>query len=194
MREQAVHEFDQGMRLFSLGKFVEAERHFLKAAEFGYLSALLPVARIRALRNDENGEKSVLNHLKKAADAGDATANYALHLALRATTEPVVLDEPVRSAAHYLQQAAELGDAFAQAQLANDYLSGVHTGCEDRANYEHWITKAIDQGVDEAVCSYGEYAINRGLRLDDEITHRLRTVRDSCRSRAREILVRTGKN
>lgn len=121
----------------------EAEKWAGKAAEREYLPAIrmlgvIALTRYQSTKNEEQARRAA-KWMRKAADRGDATAQYNLGLLYRQGSG-VQQDEA--EAVRWLRKAADAGDDYAQLALGRSYLRG--RGVEqDYGEARRWLETAL---------------------------------------------------
>ena len=108
---------------------------------------------------------------EKAAEQGNATAEYQLYL-LYSSGGPG-LQKDSKKAAAWTMRAAEHGHAKAQYQLGQMYESGTSVPKDDAAALA-WTRKAAEQGDDVALVALGHrYVIGSGVQKNALVAYAL---------------------
>ena len=134
----------------------EAKKWYEKAAEQGNEFAVKAVKRLtdnsQSMENaalitqNENSNKDLANQLRKAAEAGDAEAQYELGTRLYYGNECKVNNE---EAVKWFRKAAEQGHTKAQYLLGQSFVLGM--GCKkNKEEAEKWLRKAAEKGYTKA--------------------------------------------
>lgn len=126
-----------------------------------WLPILLLIAAVGAAAlvgsgNKPGEELTWLNHL---AAEGDSGAQLQLGLAYRDGRYGLPVD--AKAGFYWLDQAAELGNVYAEDVLAKAYATGQGTG-KDLSAAKRWWQKAVDQGDQGARLHLGEELLQEG--------------------------------
>jgi TPR repeat protein len=89
------------------------------------------------------------------------------------------LEQQLAKGTKHLRRAAELGSSTAQALLAGRYRRGIGGLAKDSGLYEFWMSKAIDQGDIDALCSFIERALKDGRHVSSELRSKLQAAAES---------------
>ncbi|MDQ5977707.1 MAG: hypothetical protein QG602_679 [Verrucomicrobiota bacterium] len=141
--------------------FAKAEEWLKRAqAKEGDVTGYAEIAATRLQDLAAARERSAeITALRKQADAGDAPAAYKLFEYLGNRDDGLFYSE--KDAMHYLRRAAELGEKYAQDELARQLLA------DNTEEALSWRRKAADQGVGSAQYDLGlDLGYGRGLTRD----------------------------
>jgi TPR repeat protein len=142
------------------------QKHGVKLeGKFGSAALSLSMEKMSAMGQDDSPDapKQTLEELKKAAEKGDAEAQYNLGVAYeRGDGVPQDYEE----AAAWFHKAAEQGHMWAQGLLGMMYYEGRGVA-QDDARAAHWHRKAAEQGLAGAQGILGlMYYEGRGVAQD----------------------------
>jgi TPR repeat protein len=96
-------------------------------------------------------------------------------------------EEQAVKAKDHLQSAAELGNPVAQALLAGRFRSGTAGFRKDAGLYEYWMSKSIEQGEIDALCSYVERRVMDGSVVSSALRSKVVAAAEQS-ERAAELL------
>lgn len=130
-----------------------ALRYFTKAAEKGYLPAILVMAKYSLLQ-EKNPEQAV-KWFKKAASEGDVNAQLFM---ASAYLYGVGVKKNVDIARKFYIDAAKNGNSIAQFALAENFLEGRHSGNSKLGVI--WLTKSAAQDNPKALTLLGSLSIS----------------------------------
>lgn len=122
----------------------------------------LTMVREKYLRSLAKTDYERINEYRKAAEKGDATAQFILG---------VFYGTPRNSAkaAQWYHKAAEQGDVKSQVVLAEMYFMGKDIRRRDSAKAAHWYRKAAEQGDTSSQYLLGLfYGLGRGVPYDPD--------------------------
>lgn len=139
------------MALLEAGSTADAVEAFKLAAESGVAEGYVQLARVEVERGDHEAACGWMRKAEMLAEQGDAAANLSCSLAYQLAYGDGSLEELEQKARFFLRRAAQLGNPVAQGMLAQQVLWGLNGEARDEHEYETWISRAIEQGLDEAV-------------------------------------------
>lgn len=144
--------YEEGLKLKSAGKDVQAAARFQAAADRGHAGAAYELGEAynngRGVGQDATAGARWIN---TAAERGEPRAQYAIGAALYNGSES---GPDYRRAAEYLTAAADQGHADAQFLLGESYANG--RGVAKNLSWAaRWYGKAAAQGHAEGAFSYG---------------------------------------
>ena len=148
----------RGIALLDSGDGGGAAKLFKEAGEAGLAEGYLELASQAAREGKKNEAEQWVLRMEDIAASNDADelTHMSCHMAYEFNLGSGSPEQQEARARDHLQRAAELGNSTAQAFLAGRYRSGTGGFARDAALYEYWMSKAIDQGDDHALCSYVE--------------------------------------
>jgi TPR repeat protein len=144
--------YEDGLKLQSAGKDVEAVARFQEAANRGHAGAAYELGEAyNAGRGVGQDAAAGARWINTAAERGDPRAQYALGAALYNGSG---VSQDYTRAAEYLTEAAKQGHADAQFLLGECYANG--RGVPKNLSWAaRWYGKAAAQGHPEGAFSYG---------------------------------------
>lgn len=149
-----LQALEKGLALLEAGSISEAVEAFKSAAESGVAEGCIQLARVEIERGNDEAACGWMHKAETLAEEGDALANLGCSLAYQLAYGEGSLDEQEQKARFFLRRAAELGNPVAQSMLAQQVLWGLNGEVRDEREYEMWISRAIEQGLDEAVITH----------------------------------------
>ena len=163
----AVADFDKAMEHFHKKEYVEVLRELeplIKAHDGNALNMMgVMYANGQGVAKDE---RQAVEWYRKAADQGDATAQFNLGV-MYDNGQGVSKDE--RLAVEWYRKAADQGNANAQFSLGVMYANGQGVAKDERQAVE-WYRKAADQGDTNAQRNLGfMYESGKGVAKDERL-------------------------
>lgn len=160
-----LQALEKGLALLEAGSISDAVEAFKSAAESGVAEGYIQLARVEIERGNDEAARGWMHKAETLAEEGDALANLGCSLAYQLAYGEGSFDEQARKARFFLRRAAELGNPVAQCLLAEQMLWGLNGEAQDEREYEVWISRAIEQGLDDAVITH----VQNRLRLKRDI-------------------------
>lgn len=149
-----LEALQKGIALLEAGSFAGAVEAFKLAGEGGVAEGYVELARVEIERGDHEAAHEYMRKAETLAEQGDAVANLSCSLAYQLAYGEGSLEQLEEKARYFLRRAAELGNPIAQSMLAQQLLWGLNGEVQDEHQYEKWIWRAIEQGLDEAVINH----------------------------------------
>ena len=186
--DDAFEKLNRGIALRESGDVHAATKLFLEAGDAGLAQGYAELAddAYKQGRRDEV-ERWTQRMEELAALNKDDVAHMCCYLVyeFRMGTGPP--EEQKARAKYHLERGAELGNSTGQALLAGRYRSGNAGFTKDADLYEYWMSKAIDQGNVDALCSYIERLMIDGHVVSPELRSKLAIAVESSQ-RAADLL------
>jgi len=187
----AQREVNKGVGLREIGRTEQAIVAFKSAAESGHAMGYIELANIAHSEGDENAEREWMLKAEALAAQPDeragALSNLACSLACQIGVGQTDFDEAERKARAYLRKAAELGNLAAQVMLAQQLLFGLNGEAVNEAEYETWMTRAIEQGDEHALITHVKNRLHKERDVEPDLISKLEE-RASDSRRARQLL------
>ncbi|MBO0754684.1 MAG: sel1 repeat family protein [Bradyrhizobiaceae bacterium] len=188
LRKKWLKAWEEGQTLYDAGRISEALEVFKAAAENGDPAGYIGLALIE---DDQGNDQAALNWMRKVqnlAEQGGSFANLACSLALQmGRGSEGSIEEQEQKARFFMRRSAELGNPVAQTMLAQRVLWGLNGEPRNEQEYEIWISRAIRQGLDEAVITHVKNRLHFNRAIEPALMKRLEEL--AMRSEhARELL------
>jgi TPR repeat protein len=187
-----LDKLNRGVALLESGNVEEAVKFFKEAGEAGVAEGYARLADL-AVRGGTKEEASQWVQLMEdlAVINDDDLSHMSCYLAYEFRRGSGSSEDQQLKAKHHLERAAELGNSTAQALLAGRYRSGTDGFTKDSVLYEYWMGKAIDQGDEDALCSYIERIMKDGRHdaVSSSLRDKLASI-SGCSKRASDLLAR----
>lgn len=188
LRKKWLKAWEEGQTLYDAGRISEALEVFKAAAENGDPAGYIGLALIE---DDQGNDQAALNWMRKVqnlAEQGGSFANLACSLALQmGRGSEGSIEEQEQKARFFMRRSAELGNPVAQTMLAQRVLWGLNGEPRNEQEYEIWISRAIRQGLDEAVITHVKNRLHFNRAIEPALMKRLEEL--AMRSeQARELL------
>jgi TPR repeat protein len=187
-----IEALERGWALLRAGSVDEAAEAFKLAADSGIAEGYVQLAEVESRRGNQTASDAYLRQAEALAEAGDALANLSCSLAYQLARGKGSFEEQQQKANDYLRRAAELGEAVAQAMLAQNLLFGLNGETRNEAQYFVWIWRAIDQGLDEALEGHVENMLNLEREIEPRAIAKLEEL--AARSERAKKLLRKAKS
>lgn len=157
------------------------------AAALGYYL----IAEEELSQGRRDGMRTWMEKVEALAAADDVQANFLCWLTWESGMgeDSYDWDETHTRSNAYLKRAAELGHPSSQLNYALYKLGGNNGMAIDIDEYHHWIAKAIDVDLDEAVLWCCENAVRHHWDVEDRVLSKLRNLAPESR-KARKLLNR----
>ncbi|MFM9943217.1 MAG: hypothetical protein ACKVP7_27430 [Hyphomicrobiaceae bacterium] len=155
------HQYEKAAELYYSDKYADALALLEPLATIGYPPAFYIMASYQYNYGDREIAKAWLARLEAAAAKPDAQACFLCHHAFRVGWSGGDFETYERIGSDYLRRAAELGHDHAQFMLAMEHQSGANGQAKDESLFQHWITKAVDAGNEDAIYHYVKYLANK---------------------------------
>lgn len=146
----------RGKVLVAAGSTADAVEAFKSAGESGLAEGYIELAVIEIDRGNREGARGWMQKAEALAERGDALANLSCSLAHQLGYGEGSFEEEEQRARFFLRKAAELGNPVAQSMLAQQLLWGLNGEERNEREYETWISRAMEQGLPEAVITHVE--------------------------------------
>jgi TPR repeat protein len=176
----AFEKLNRGLALRESGDVHAANKFFLEAGEAGFAQGYYELAQ----HAYNHGRRDQVEHWTQRMEElarlnKDEFAHVCCYLVYEFRMGTGNSEEQEAKAKYHLQRAAELGNSTGQALLAGNYRLGTAGFAQDAGLYEYWMSKAIDQGNVDALCSYIERLIKDGHAVSPPLRSKLATAAES---------------
>jgi TPR repeat protein len=184
----AFEKLNRGLALRESGDVHAAAKLFLEAGDAGLAQGYYELADDAY----NQGRRDEVEHWTQrmetlATSNNDDVAHWCCWIVYEFRMGAGSPEEQKARAKYHLERAAELGISTAQIELAGRYRTGSAGFAKDADLFEYWISKAIDQGDVDALCSYIERLIKDGHVVSSELRSKL-TISAESSERAADLL------
>jgi len=184
----AFEKLNRGIALRESGDVHAAMKLFLEAGDAGLAQGYYELAEHAYSQGRRDEVEHWTRRMEELATLNkDDVAYMCCYLVYEFRMGTGSPEEQKARAKYHLERAAELGNSTAQIQLAGNYRTGTAGFAEDADLYEYWMSKAIDQGDVDALCSYIERLLKDGHAVSPELRSKLATTAESSQ-RAADLL------
>lgn len=163
----------RGKALREVGSIAEAIEAFKSAGESGLAEGYIELAALEINRGNREGARGWIQKAEAIAENGDALANLSCSLAHQLGYGEGSFEKEETKARLFLRRAAELGNPVAQSMLAQQLLWGLNGEKQDEREYEIWMSRAIDQGLPEAVITHVQNRLRQKRDIEQTVMSKL---------------------